>query len=310
MKRAVVAVGGNALSTDVEKQEEEFRQVAKALMPLIAEGSEVILVHGNGPQVGVIHEAFDLAHRLEGSPAVPYQGCTAMNIGSIGYNYERAIVNEMRAEGVKERPVATIVTRVVADPEDPAFSNPLKPVGVFYDEQTARELEKKTGRPYIEDSGRGWRRAVPSPETKHVIEADIIAGLAREGVIVIGGGGAGVPVVEKNGACEAVEAVCDKDITAARLADLIDADLLLLLTAVDNIAVNFGTPEQKNLTDVTSAEMEQYIQEGQFPAGSMLPKVQACVDFVQGGHGRVAVVANLDKAAAAYAEKTGTIIRK
>lgn len=309
MSRIVIAIGGNALDISEGGQVSQLRQAAKSLVPLITSGNEVVLVHGNGPQVGVIHGTMLAAQQDGIGDGAPFYDCTAMNEGTIGWHLMRAIQEELEKEGRGDIPVCTVVTRVVVDKDDPAFKVLDKPVGVFYDEKTARELMKKTGRKYAEDSGRGWRLMVASPRAQHIIEAETLKKLAASGAVVIGGGGAGIPVIETApGIYEGVEAVCDKDITSALIAELIDADLLILLTAVDRVAINFGKPDQWDLTMLTPDEAEKFIREGQFAAGSMLPKVQGCVQFVKSGPGRHAVIANLNKADRAISGETGTIV--
>lgn len=309
MSRMVIAIGGNALDTSSSGQLTQLEKAAKVLVPLMTAGDEVVLVHGNGPQVGVIHNAFLEAERAGIGEAVPFYDCTAMNEGTIGYHFEEAIQKELEAVGRADMCVCTIFTRVVVDRNDPAFSHLDKPVGAFFDEKTAKTLMRETGKKYAEDSGRGWRLMVASPKPRHILEAQTIKNLAASGLIVIGGGGAGIPVVRNaDGTYEGIEAVCDKDITASKIAELIDADLLVLLTAVDRVAIYFGTPDQIDLTMMTPEEAEGFIADGQFAPGSMLPKVSACVDFVKSRPDRKAVIANLNKAAYALTGETGTIV--
>lgn len=309
MSRMVIAIGGNALDTSAGGQFVQLDNAAKVLVPLITSGDEVVLVHGNGPQVGIIHNAFLQAEKDGVGQTVPFYDCTAMNEGTIGLHFEEAIEKELANAGRSDISVCTIFTRVVVDPDDPEFKHPDKPVGTFFDEKTAKELMRKTGALYTEDSGRGWRLTVASPRPQHILEADTIKELAQAGMIVIGGGGAGIPVMRsEDGSYKGVEAVCDKDITASKIADLIDADLLILLTAVDRVAINFGKPDQMDLTTMTPREAEGFIAEGQFAPGSMLPKVTGCVDFVKGRADRKAIIANLNKASYALRGETGTII--
>lgn len=309
MSRMVVAIGGNALDVRSGGQVAQLQEAAKALVPLITSGNEVVLVHGNGPQVGIIHSAMLDAQQHGIGDGAPFYDCTAMNEGTIGWHFEQAIQRELEKEGRQDIPVCTIVTRVVVDADDPAFKNPEKPVGTFYDEKTARELMRKTGRLYAEDSGRGWRMMVASPVPRHIVEAETLKNLAASGAVVIGAGGAGVPVAKTGPDTYAgVEGVCDKDITSGLIGQLIDADLLIILTAVDRVSINFGRPDQLDLTMLTPDEAEKYIAQGQFPAGSMLPKVQACAEFVRSRPDRKAVIANLNKAGYAITGQTGTII--
>lgn len=310
MSRLVVAIGGNALSSDAAAQEKELRGVASALREILISGNEIILVHGNGPQVGVIHRAFERAHHAGTAPELAFYECTAMNEGAIGFHLEQAIEAELADTGRSDIHVSTIITRVTVDPKDPAFANPQKPVGAFYTEEQAKDLMQRTGKKYAQDSNRGWRLVVPSPDPQHILEASAIRELAQAGEVVIGGGGAGIPVVPTDsGGYVGIEAVCDKDLTASRLAQLIDADLLFLFTAVDRVCINFGKPDQVSLSALTPPEADRYIAQGQFAPGSMLPKVRACVDFVRGRPERTAVIAHLNKAAYALAGETGTIVK-
>ena len=307
--RAVIALGGNALSARAEDQEKELRNVAAVLAPILVDGHEIVLVHGNGPQVGIVHSAFERAVPTGGGEVMPFYDCTAMNVGGIGYHLEQAVASVLDQMGRGDMPLATVVTRIEVDPHNKALMTPDKPVGRFYTEKEARELMRRTGRTYGPDSGRGWRLMVPSPPVGHIIDADAIRCLVEAGVIVIGGGAAGIPVCrDESGVYRAVEAVCDKDLTSAQLAKLIDADLLLILTAVDYVAINYGTTEQRNLKSMTPSEAERYIRDGQFSPGSMLPKVEACVQFVRSRPGGRAVIGNLREAEHVLKGKTGTVI--
>lgn len=302
--RTVAAIGGNALSVQAGRQEEQLRTVVDAIKPVLDRAREVVLVHGNGPQVGVIHSAFEQDHR-----PMPFYDCTAMNEGAIGYHLEQALLSELsRSEGMPAR-TATVITRVVVDPLDEAFLKPDKPVGSFYSEEEAKLLMRRTGKTYGPDAGRGWRLMVPSPPPKRIVEADMIRQLAETGTVVLGGGGAGIPVKEESPGCYLpVEAVCDKDLISSMLAQLIDADFLLILTAVDNVAINFGKPDQKQIEIMTASQAKEYMKEGQFAPGSMLPKVKACVQFVESGPGRRAVIGNMTKAAQILDGTSGTLV--
>ncbi|MBD5560954.1 MAG: carbamate kinase [Clostridia bacterium] len=309
MSRMVVAIGGNALDVHSGGQQSQLEQAARSLVPLITSGNEIVLVHGNGPQVGIIHSTMLDAQQHGIGDGAPFYDCTAMNEGSIGWHFEQAIQRELEREGRADIPVCTVVTRVVVDADDPAFKDLEKPVGAFYDEATAKKLMQETGHKYAEDSGRGWRLMVASPVPKHIVEAETLKNLAASGTVVIGAGGAGIPVVRTGqNTYEGIEGVCDKDITSGLIAQLIDADLLIILTAVDRVSINFGKPDQIDLSMLTPDEAEKYIGEGQFPPGSMQPKVQACADFVRSRPDRKAVIANLNKAGYALTGQTGTII--
>ena len=308
MSRIVVAIGGNALDVRSGDQVSQLQEAAKTLVPLIASGNEIVLVHGNGPQVGVIHSTMQAAEQSGVGEGAPFYDCTAMNEGTIGWHFMQAIQRELEKEGRQDIPVCTIVTRVVVDRDDPAFQDLEKPVGAFYDEKTAQRLMKETGKKYAEDSGRGWRLMVASPVPKHIVEADTIKNLASSGIVVIGAGGAGIPVAKMGlDTYEGIECVCDKDTTSGLIAQLIDADLLIILTAVDRVSINFGKPDQIDLTMLTPDEAEEYVSQGQFPPGSMQPKVEACAAFVRSRPDRKAVIANLNKAAYALTGQTGTV---
>lgn len=309
MKRAVIAIGGNALSTSAGQQERQLVKAARSLLPVLTSGHEIVLVHGNGPQVGKIHDSFELAASKDRSLALPFYDCTALNEGDIGYHFEQALRSVLDGTEERDVPIATVLTRVVVDACDPAFEHPDKPVGTYYSEEDAKKLMAETGIIYGQDSGRGWRRMVPSPAGKHIVEAESIKRLVESGCIVIAGGGAGVPVVPTAaGGYEPIEAVCDKDLTSAMLAGLIEADLLMILTAVDAVSINFGTPLQRSLKRMTPDEAEQYIGQGQFQPGSMLPKVRACVEFARSSAGNRAVIGNLQQAAKVLAGEAGTVI--
>lgn len=308
MSRTVVAIGGNALSDQAAQQEQQLKQAVSALLPVLVNCQEIVLVHGNGPQVGIIHDAFEYARQNGRVKSIPFYDCTAMNEGGIGYHLEEALATEL-SSARPDASLATVLTRVVVDPQDPAFSNPEKPVGRFYDEAAAKRLMEETGYTFGPDSGRGWRRMVPSPQPQHIIEAEAIKELVSSGTVVLGGGGAGIPVTsDSSGLYTPIEAVCDKDLISAMLAELIDADLLLILTAVDRVALDFGTPEQKEIAHMTADEACEYIQQGQFAPGSMLPKVEACVHFVRSGPGRRAVIGNLTQAQDVLNGTAGTVV--
>ena len=309
MKRVVIALGGNAILQrgqrgTYEEQMENVMKTAKQIVDIIEKGYEVVITHGNGPQVGALLLHMDAGQAIHGIPAQPMDVAGAMTQGQIGYMIGQALINELRKRGI-EKPVATIVTQSIVDKKDPAFQNPSKPVGPFYDEETAKKLAEEKGWTIIEDAGRGWRRVVPSPDPKGHVEAPVIVDLVEKGFIVIASGGGGVPVVEENGQLRGVEAVIDKDLAGERLAEEVKADIFMILTDVNGAAINFGKPDEKWLEAVTVDELKHYYEEGHFRKGSMGPKVLAAIRFVEWG-GERAVIAALDRAVEALEEKTGT----
>ncbi|WP_373471434.1 carbamate kinase [Carnobacterium alterfunditum] len=279
-KRIIVALGGNAiLSTDAsaQAQEKALADTAEKLAVLVEQGNELIISHGNGPQVGnlLLQQA---ATDSNENPAMPLDTCVAMTQGSIGYWMQKALRHALKERGITKE-VATILTEVVVDENDPAFKNPTKPIGPFLTENEAKKLASKAV--YKEDAGRGWRKVVPSPKPININETAIVKLLVEQGIITISTGGGGIPVIEKNGRLEGVEAVIDKDFASEKLAELIDADLFIILTGVDNVYINFNKPDQKMLEKVTTSKLKQYIEEGQFAPGSMLPKVEAAIMFAE-----------------------------
>jgi carbamate kinase len=314
MARIVVALGGNALQanpkdTSAEAQLKTSHETAKAIVDLIEDGHEVIIAHGNGPQVGQIVANYEAAASIdETKPVMPFPECGAMSQGYIGYHLQQAIREEMHRRNVKKN-IAAIVTQVIVDKNDPGFKNPTKPVGSFFNEQQAKKLAADKGYVMKEDAGRGYRRVVASPMPLAVVEEDIVKTLVEAGHVVITVGGGGVPVIMKeDGTLEGVAAVIDKDLASEKIAELLDADELVILTAVEQIAINFNKPEQKNLKTMTVNEAYQYIEQGHFAPGSMLPKVKAALMFAESKPGRKAIVTSLEKAREALAGKTGTVI--
>lgn len=310
-KRVVIALGGNAIQQGKEATAEaQIRAVeatAESLAALIAEGVEVIITHGNGPQVGnlMLQQA---ASDSPSTPAMPLDVCGAMTQGMIGYWFENALTKALRARGL-ERSVVSLVTRSVVDPNDSAFQYPSKPIGPFYSEEEVLRLERSTGYVFKEDAGRGYRRVVPSPFPKEIVEHFVIQDLVDAGHIVVASGGGGIPVMDTPDGYVGIEAVIDKDFAAAKLADLVNADALLILTAVEHVYVNFGTPDEVALQETSKEQIETYIGEGQFAPGSMLPKVRAALQFAESGTNRVAIITSLDQALAALNGETGTRVR-
>ena len=310
MARIVVALGGNALGNTPAEQREKVAEAAKTLAGLIEQGNELIIAHGNGPQVGMInlglsHSAADGVIKAE----MPFPECGAMSQGYIGYHLQNAIGNELASRGMA-KDVATVVTQVLVDEADPAFQHPTKPVGAFYDKETADRIAAEKGYTMVEDAGRGYRQVVPSPKPIDVIEKNTVKALVDNGTVVITVGGGGIPVVRKDGKLYGTPAVIDKDFASAKLAELLDADMLVILTAVEKVAINFGKPDQKGLDDLTPADARKYIEEKQFAPGSMLPKVQAALSFAESKPGRVALITLLEKAADGISGKTGTRVHQ
>lgn len=309
--KVVVALGGNALEDKAlpptaASQLQVAHRTAEHLAQLSCAGYELAVVHGNGPQVGRILLASETA--AEVTPAMPFDVCGAMSQGYIGYHIQQALADALCRRG-KQIPVVTVVTQMVVDPADPAFEHPTKPIGPFYTEEQARALEREKGYTMKEDSGRGWRRVVPSPRPKRIVEIGTIKTL-WDTTISIACGGGGIPVVEKaGGGLEGVAAVIDKDLAACRLAIEMEADILMILTEVPAVAIRFGKPDQTDLGEVTADELEQYAADGQFGTGSMLPKVQAAVEFVRSAPGRRAIITSLDLGLEALDGRAGTRIK-
>lgn len=310
MSKIVIALGGNALGNTPYEQLSLVTETAKPIVDLIAEGNQVIIAHGNGPQVGMINLGMATAAEAGAIKSdMPFPECGAMSQGYIGFHLQNAIGNELAARGMV-KDVATVVTQVLVDEADPAFRKPTKPVGAFYDKETAQRIAEEKGFTMVEDAGRGYRRVVPSPKPVDVIETNTVRALVDSGTVVITVGGGGIPVVRKEGKLVGTAAVIDKDFASAKLAELLDADILVILTAVEQVAINFGKPNQENLAELTPEQAQQYIAEGHFAPGSMLPKVEAAVSFAQSKPGRKALITLLEKAKQGIAGETGTIIHQ
>lgn len=311
--RVVVALGGNALGDTPEEQIEKVNHAAKALIGLIEQGNEIIITHGNGPQVGMIQNAFAASNKAIGTPAMDLPECGAMSQGYIGYHLQQALGREMHLR-YKRWHAATVVTQIEVDPDDPAFENPTKPIGPFYTEDEAKAImASDPEKTFVEDSGRGWRRVVASPKPGKIVEADSILNLLDNQFIVIACGGGGIPVVRdytKKGIYKGVAAVIDKDMGGELLAEDCDAQVLFLLTAVEHVAINFGKPNQEELEDLTADEAERLADEGQFGKGSMEPKVRAAIKFARSRKGRVCIIGSLDKAGETMAGLSGTRIHE
>lgn len=312
MARIVVALGGNALGNTPSEQKEMVANAAKTIVSLVKQGNELIIAHGNGPQVGMInlglsHSAADGVIKAE----MPFPECGAMSQGYIGYHLQNAIARELQTQGI-EKNVVTLVTQVEVDAADPAFKNPTKPIGSFYSEAEAREkMAADASCVFKEDAGRGWRKVVASPIPVDVVEKNSILHLVNSGFLVVACGGGGIPVVKQGeGDYVGVPAVIDKDYASECLAEIVDADYLYILTAVDRVCINFNKPDQKELKEMTCEEAEEYAAQGQFAPGSMLPKVKAGMKFASSKAGRKAVICSLEKAELAMSGQSGTIIVK
>ncbi|HRX13564.1 MAG TPA: carbamate kinase [Eubacteriales bacterium] len=304
--KLVVALGGNALGNTPEEQKMLVKSTAKAIVDLIEQGHSVVVTHGNGPQVGMINLAFETASKSsENVPAMPFPECGAMSQGYIGYHLQTALQTELKNRNIS-KPVAAVVTQVVVDKNDKGFTNPTKPIGAYCDKAKAEKQEKESGYVMRDFGAKGFRRVVASPLPVDIVEIGAVKTLLNNDCVVITVGGGGIPVVKEGNEYEGVPAVIDKDFASALVAKLIDADELVILTAVDKVAVDFGKPTQKDLDILTVSEAEKYMNEDQFGKGSMQPKVTAAVNFVKSGKGKQAIIANLEKAELAIKGKSGT----
>lgn len=310
-KKLVIALGGNALGKTPEEQLNLVKETAKTIVDLSEKGYDVIVGHGNGPQVGMINLGMEFSANNGGNtPLMPFPECGAMSQGYIGYHLQQAVQRELKLRGI-DKECATVVTQVVVDENDEGFKNPTKPVGMFYNKEEANRIAAEKGYTFVEDAGRGYRRVVPSPIPCRIVELKVVNQLINAGDIVITVGGGGIPVVETADGLKGVAAVIDKDRSSSKLALDIDADMLVILTAVDRVCINYNKPNQEQLASMSVEEAKKYISEGHFAPGSMLPKVQSCIEFVsKNTHGGTALITSLQKAAEALDGKTGTIIRK
>ena len=310
MSKIVIALGGNALGKDPNEQLRLLEGVAKIIVSLVKGGNKIVLTHGNGPQVGQIVLAMDYSSMGEvGTPSMPFPECGSMSQGYIGYQLQQCLQDELERQHI-QKDCATLITQVLVDKKDPAFNNPTKPIGQFYSKAEAEQIAKEKGYQFVEDAGRGYRRVVPSPKPIDIIEKRVIKQLVDNGNIIIAVGGGGIPVIKTNKIelLEGVPAVIDKDRSAALLAREIDADILLILTAVDKVCINYNTDRQEELDSLSVSEAQKYINENQFAKGSMLPKIEACIDFVKGNPKKKAIIGSLEKASAAMNGNSGTII--
>lgn len=307
-KKIVIALGGNALGNTPEEQLKLVQKTAKYIVQL-AECYDIVVTHGNGPQVGMINLAMEVSHEEVASPAMPFAECGAMSQGYIGYHLQQSIQEELVRKNMRKNCV-TVITQVVVDKKDPAFLNPTKPIGSFYTKEEADKLELERGYTFKEDAGRGYRRVVPSPQPKKIVEAKTISLLLQNKNIVIAGGGGGIPVVYHYNKLKGVDAVIDKDKTSARLAIDMKADVFLILTAVEKVCINYNTANEKKIDFLTPKLARQYMKTGEFKEGSMLPKIEACLSFVEKRREGQALITSLDKAKEALEGKTGTVISR
>ncbi len=302
MSRILIALGGNALGNSPQDQLKIAKESARPIVDLVERGHEIIIAHGNGPQVGMINSMMEDVN-------MPFPESVAMSQGYIGYHLQNGILEELNRRNIN-KPVVTLITQVVVDDKDEAFNNPTKPIGKFYTKEEAEKLEKEKTYKMVEDSGRGYRRVVPSPKPIDIVEKESVKALVEKGHIVITVGGGGIPVIKKGLAYKGVDGVIDKDLASEKMAELIDADYLFILTAVDRVAINFGKENQRNLEKMSIDEAYKYIEENQFAPGSMLPKVMAAVEFVKSKNGRKAIIGSLEKAGEALNGASGTLIYK
>lgn len=305
--KIVIALGGNALGDTPTKQKESVKLVAKSIVNLIKEGHEIIITHGNGPQVGIINLAMENASKNNIiKEKMPFAECGAMSQAYIGYHIQQALINELTKQNIK-KDVATIVTQVLVDEKDKAFENPTKPIGSFYTKEEA-EILKKQGQILKEDASRGYRVVVPSPKPIKIIESNTIKNLIDSKVITIATGGGGIPVKIKNNELIGIDAVIDKDRSSAKLAEEVNADLLLILTTVNKVSINFNKENETQLDETTIEELEKYIKTNEFKEGSMLPKVEACIDFVRNTK-KQAIITSLLSAEKSLKNEDGTLIK-
>src|SRR5574344_279873 len=307
--KIVIALGGNALGKTPEEQLELVKKTAKVIVDLVKDGNDVVVSHGNGPQVGMINLAMDFsASHDAGTPTMPFAECGAMSQGYIGYHLQQSIENELLSRNVSKKCV-TVVTQVEVKKRDKAFKNPTKPVGMFYTKQEADKIAKEKGYIFVEDAGRGYRRVVPSPKPVKIVELKTIKTLMKEGNIVIACGGGGIPVTHSIKGYKGVDAVIDKDFSSARLAIDLKADMLLILTAIDKVCINFNKENCEELSRISYVDAKKYIKENQFAKGSMLPKIEACLMFVTDRRTKKALITSLLGAKEALDGKNGTVIK-
>lgn len=296
MSRIVIAFGGNALGNNPKEQQALIKKAVKNVVPLVKQGHEIIINHGNGPQVGIINLAFEDSYENEDIPYMPFPECTAMSQGYIGYHLQKGLRDVLEEEGINKK-IVTLVTQVIVDKNDPSFKNPTKPVGPFYTKRMAEKLMAESGEKYVEDAGRGYRKVVASPKPLEIVEIETIRDLVSTGHIVIAGGGGGVPIYKQNEA-KGANAVIDKDLVSSLMAQNLNADMLIILTNVKQAELYYNTPDAKKVGSISLEEAKKYIDEGHFAKGSMLPKIQAAINFVEatGNHAVITALTNLENA--------------
>lgn len=307
MSRIVVALGGNALGNSPQEQLKLVKNTADALVNLIVDGHELIICHGNGPQVGMINLAMETSTNVLNSPVMPFAECGAMSQGYIGFHLQNAIQQSLKKQGLNKS-CASVITQVVVDKNDSAFSNPTKPIGAFYEKEEALKMAKEQGFTVKEDANRGYRRVIASPKPLEIIEKDFIKSILDAGNIPIICGGGGISVYQEGNEYLGIDSVIDKDFASELAAEVFNADILVVLTAVEHVAVNFGKENQIDLEEITVDQALKYIDEGQFAPGSMLPKVEASIKFASAKEGNISIIASLEKAAEALRGKSGTRI--
>ena len=306
-RKVVIALGGNALGNTPEEQLDLIKKTAKNIVDIIEDGYEVVITHGNGPQVGMINLAMQVAHEEADTPDMPFAECGAMSQGYIGYHLQQSIQKELLKRNMR-RNCITVITQVLVDAKDMAFKNPTKPIGSFYTKEEAEQISKEKGYIFKEDAGRGFRRVIASPEPLKIIEAKVIKDLVSKRNIVIAAGGGGIPIVKTRSGFKGIDAVIDRDKTSAKLAISLDADIFLILTAVDKVCINFGKEDEQQLDLLTVKQAKEYIKNDEFKKGSMLPKIEACLDYITHKRNGQAIITSLDKVKDALLGKTGTII--
>lgn len=310
MSKIVIALGGNALGKTPEEQLKLVSNTAKSIVEIAKQGHEVIIAHGNGPQVGMINLAMDYASlNGAGTPSMPFAECGAMSQGYIGYHLQQKIKEELIKNNIAKECV-TLVTQVEVDKKDNAFNNPTKPVGMFYTKEEAEKIEKEKGYTFVEDAGRGYRRVVPSPKPINIVELESVKKLVKSNCVVITVGGGGIPVIKEENSFKGVDAVIDKDLSSAKLATQLNADILLILTTVERVCINYNKENEQALDRLTVEEAKKYIEQNEFAKGSMLPKIEACLNFVTNYPEGKAIITSLDKAKESLLGLTGTVITK
>ena len=309
-KKIVIALGGNALGKNPKEQLEAVKITAKSIVGLIEKGHDVVVTHGNGPQVGMISLAFLESQKHDSNiPDLPLSLAGSMSQGYIGLHLQQQIKNLLREKNI-EKDVVSVISQVVVDKNDPSFDKPSKPIGIFYTEEEANNLAKQNGWSVMEDAGRGWRRTVASPKPVDIVEKNVIKNLVDNGTVVIAGGGGGIPTFDTDGKYIDTDAVIDKDFTGAKIAELVDADIFMIVTAVDGIYINYNKPDEKRLHNVSIADLEKMLADGIFPAGSMAPKVEAAIQFAKSTPSRVSIITSLESAPTVFESDEATFIKE